>query len=341
MTDRNIPTRIVDGISALDVIASAIGVDLLTQEVQILDALSLVSFLDSEPFAGGQLDFSPRRPCLVLQVYSQRMASSCKLALSRYFPDDHEVILITSAGTVDNLVIERCSLFEIDRHPVDHLTSLWIPALPSLEALRSFATLQHIVARLRAPGGCPWDRHQTHATLRDAVIEEAYEVVDEIDACDDEGLAEELGDLLLQVLMHAQIGEEDGTFSSEGVIEHISRKLIRRHPHVFGTVEADTPEAVLKTWESVKAEERKNKRASDEYERRHPLDRMPASMPVLTRVSRLLKIADSVPPNDDQRDEIAEGLFAAVRRAVEAGLDPERELDRAARPFFISKSSAE
>ena len=124
--------------------------------------------------------------------------------------------------------------------------------MASLEAVRSPESLIRTVARLRAPGGCPWDREQTPGSLRNAVLEEAYEVVDAIDAGDNGGLAEELGDLLLLVAMQAQIAEENGAFRVEDVFEGINRKLIRRHPHVFGSISATTPDAVIATWEGVK-----------------------------------------------------------------------------------------
>jgi len=115
------------------------------------------------------------------------------------------------------------------------------------------------MARLRAPGGCPWDREQTHSTLRTYLIEEAYEVLDALDSRDDSKFAEELGDLLLQVLFHAQIAAEDRRFSINDVIREIHDKMIRRHPHVFGNVKAKTSAQVLRNWELLKKQERQSK----------------------------------------------------------------------------------
>ena len=120
----------------------------------------------------------------------------------------------------------------------------------------AFAKLVAIMARLRAPGGCPWDREQTHATLRTYLIEEAYEVLDALDSRDDAKFAEELGDLLLQVLFHAQIAAEERRFSINDVIREIHGKMVRRHPHVFGNVRAKTSADVLRNWEQIKAAER-------------------------------------------------------------------------------------
>ena len=123
----------------------------------------------------------------------------------------------------------------------------------------AFAKLAAVMARLRAPGGCPWDREQTHSTLRTYLIEEAYEVLDALDSRDDSKFAEELGDLLLQVLFHAQIAAEERRFSINDVIREIHDKMIRRHPHVFGNVKANTSAQVLRNWELLKKQERQSK----------------------------------------------------------------------------------
>src|SRR5215831_18170882 len=120
----------------------------------------------------------------------------------------------------------------------------------------AFAKLAAVMARLRAPGGCPWDREQTHSTLRTYLIEEAYEVLDALDSHDDAKFTEELGDLLLQVLFHAQIAVEDRRFSINDVIREIHDKMVRRHPHVFGNVKAKTSADVLRHWEQIKVAER-------------------------------------------------------------------------------------
>jgi uncharacterized protein YabN with tetrapyrrole methylase and pyrophosphatase domain len=126
----------------------------------------------------------------------------------------------------------------------------------------AFAKLATVMARLRAPGGCPWDREQTHSTLRTYLIEEAYEVLDALDSRDDSKFSEELGDLLLQVLFHAQIAAEDRRFSINDVIREIHDKMIRRHPHVFGNVKAKTSAQVLRNWELLKKQERQSKNSN-------------------------------------------------------------------------------
>ena len=125
-----------------------------------------------------------------------------------------------------------------------------------------FAQLCEIVAQLRAPGGCPWDREQTHQSLVPGLLEEAYEVADAIRASDDSNLREELGDLLLQVVMHAQIASEEGRFAIEDVTREIGEKLVRRHPHVFGESEAGDTGAVLKQWDAIKRAEKNSSEAA-------------------------------------------------------------------------------
>ena len=124
--------------------------------------------------------------------------------------------------------------------------------------MKIFDEFVDTIATLRAPGGCPWDMEQTHESMKKCLMDEAGEVLDAIDAKDDENLCEELGDILLQVVMHAQIAAEEGRFTIEDVIRGVNDKMIRRHPHVFGDVKVDSLEDQLKLWEEIKAQE-KNK----------------------------------------------------------------------------------
>ncbi len=117
-----------------------------------------------------------------------------------------------------------------------------------------------IIAQLRAPGGCPWDQKQTHESLKDCLLEESQEVLDAIDNKDDENLCEELGDVLLQIVMHAQIAAEEGRFTMDDVVQGVSEKMVRRHPHVFGGIKVDSIEEGLDLWNSIKAQEKAQKK---------------------------------------------------------------------------------
>ncbi|HET8522876.1 MAG TPA: MazG family protein [Thermomicrobiales bacterium] len=344
LVETSVNVVVQSAVSALDVVATALGVDPLSGQAQLVDAADLSAAIAGEPFSGGLIDLSPSKPCLVMQVYSPGIASDVKLALTRLYPDEHQVTLISAAGVGIEETVRACQLFEIDRYPVDHLKSLWVPALPELDVHRTAASLQRITAHLRSPEGCPWDRKQNHASLRGAVIEEAFEVVDAIDAGDVEHLAEELGDLLLQVFLQSQIAEEQDEFLLEDVYEQITTKLIRRHPHVFGEDVARTPDAVVQTWERIKAQERRQKgETATEPAPLHPLDKLPRSMPAMQKVARALakQGAGNGALSYATRDVVANQLFDAVAGAVSAGLDPESELERVARQRMDHEQTAD
>ncbi len=155
---------------------------------------------------------------------------------------------------------------------------------------RGFADLVATMARLRGPGGCPWDRDQTHASLRPYLLEEAYETLEAIDTGDARRLREELGDLLLQVVFHAQMAAEAGAFTIDDVVAELSEKLIRRHPHVFGTEDAATADAVLKRWEAIKASERPPDERGDGANDRHAdgaLGGLPRTLPALALAQQM------------------------------------------------------
>ncbi len=147
--------------------------------------------------------------------------------------------------------------------------------------------LLHVMARLRGPGGCPWDHEQDHLTLRFHAVEEVYELLDAIEAGDDHAMEEELGDMLLQIVFHAQMAKERGSFDFEAVARHITDKLIHRHPHVFGTAKIEDAAGVLAQWDQLKHAEKKGTR----HERASALDGIPKHLPALLRAEKLVKKA--------------------------------------------------
>jgi MazG family protein len=189
--------------------------------------------------------------------------------------------------------------------------------------------LQEIVTRLRAPDGCPWDREQTHESLRAALVEECYEAIEAIERSDDVNLREELGDLLLHVVMHAHMAGERGVFTFEEVVEGICEKLVRRHPHVFGNVRADDTREVLRQWEQIKREE-KGDRAS-------VMDGLPASLPALLRAQNAQKKAARVGFDWDEAVQVFEKVeeeIAEVKEAVSLG--KVREIEEEMGDLFFS-----
>jgi MazG family protein len=190
------------------------------------------------------------------------------------------------------------------------------PAPP--ESLPPFERLRSIVAALRAPEGCPWDREQTHASLRGGLLEEAYEVVAAIDSGDDANLCEELGDLLLQVVLHAQIGSEERRFDFEDIARSISEKLVRRHPHVFGDSRCMDSAEVLQQWDEIKRAEKGDAAAS-------LMDGVSAGLPALLQAEKVQKRAakvgfdwpDAEPVFDKVREELSELSSASAEHQEE------------------------
>ncbi len=152
----------------------------------------------------------------------------------------------------------------------------------------SFEDFIEIIRMLRAPGGCPWDREQTHKSIRNDFLEEAYEAADAIDNSDDEALCEELGDVLLQIALHSQIASEEGSFDISDVIDTVGRKMILRHPHVFGEVKVKNSEEVLSNWDKIKMEEKSQNTATD------TLRSVPLAFPALMRAQKVQKRAAKV-----------------------------------------------
>lgn len=185
--------------------------------------------------------------------------------------------------------------------------------------------LLKIMARLRGPGGCPWDREQNHETLKWHAVEEVYELMEAIESKDDEELEEELGDLLLQVVFHCQLAKERGAFDFEAVSRRIAEKLIRRHPHVFGDVKVKNVDQVWTNWEKIKrAEKHGTTRA-----RTSSLDGIPRRLPALMRTEKLIKkarrakLAELTPPAKLTRNEIGRRLFMLVAEAQAKGWSAE------------------
>ena len=242
--ESGIPVTVIEGLSFLESLFSLLGIDPFPQTT-LVDALELT--------IGHHPPFPPNAPAVIAQIHSPSVASDLKITLMGVYPDQHQVKLVHGAGT-NNAFIESMGLYEIDRNQnIGLLTALY---LPPLESGTSFEVFQEIVAHLRAPDGCPWDRDQTHQSLRPYLLEETYEVLAALDSADQDALREELGDLLLQVVLHAQIASEYGEFSMGDVLIGIHDKLIRRHPHVFGDLDLDDKQKVLENWEKIKITER-------------------------------------------------------------------------------------
>lgn len=329
-----IPVRIIEGISFLEPTFTALGIDPLPGTF-VVDAMELAS--------AHMPPFPPDTPAIVAQIYSKEIASEVKLTLMEVYPDKHPVQLVHAAGTPET-VVEALSLYEVDRSEnIGLLTTLY---LPPLGTGTSFEDFQEIIAHLRAPDGCPWDKEQTHKSLRPHLLEETYEVLNAIDQGDPAAMSEEFGDLLLQIVLHAQIASEDGEYRMADVIQGIYDKIVRRHPHVFSDVQIKDAQGVIQNWERLKANERNEKGNSEAS----LLESVPVALPALVqaqtyqeRAARIgfdwkeiqgvydkleeeLEEVRSAQDDQARASEVGDLLFAVVNLSRWFGVDAESAL---------------
>ena len=317
--------------SPLQVLLLALDID-ATADLEIVDARSL---------PGARLARDAH--LIITGIDNAILAHSVARELRSLYARDHSTV---TAGRVEG------GGFELMPTSVERLAgmrgvsrdmALYVPPV-RIEPPDGFVELVRLIGVLRSPEGCPWDREQTHASLAQHMIEEAYEAASAIDAGDDRALTDELGDLLLQVVLHAQIAREGGRFDTDDVIASIITKVRRRHPHVFGTAVAETAEAVTRTWDAIKREEKPHRGA---------LGEVPESLPALMRAQKISRRAagvgfewedisgvwDKVHEEIDElratelgtreaEDELGDLLFTVVNVARTMGIDAESALRR-------------
>jgi tetrapyrrole methylase family protein/MazG family protein len=408
--DQGVDLKIVAGLSFLEPVCDALGVDPLERGLQIVDGTELAAYgttdnrrpttdegnlsaennpqsaigvpsgppqsvepflfspypLPIEPRVFAALSgLSPLYPVLLTQVYNDRVTSACKLALMERYPDEHPVKIVLNAGVPDAELVIETTLAEMDHgHGINHLACVYLPPLEPLALQRDFNGLVYVMGRLRGPGGCPWDREQTHDSIKHHLLEEAYEAVDAMDAGDPDILAEELGDLLLQVVFHSQLAVSAEEFTLSDVVGHIVTKLIRRHPHVFGDVKVTGADHVIRNWETIKAGEREAKaKAGRKFEAAQAAEQglegtglllsVPRAMPGLERAQQLqvrsarvgfdwpdiAGVFDKVHEElgelqaetdlEKRREELGDLLFALVCLAEWMGINAEEAIRRA------------
>lgn len=351
--ERGLSTQIVAGLSFLEPVCAALSIDPFSLGAQIVDATALGG-LSHEEVAGKII---PTVPLLVVQVYNRRVASAVKLALGECYPDNWPVRLVRAAGVAPEEMVVEMPLYQLDRNTLaNHLCTLYVPPCQELEALRLPETLRYITMRLRRePDGCPWDRQHTHLSLTRYVIEEAYEVVEAIEEHDMEHLAEELGDLLLQVYLHAEIARQADNFAIGDVFEQVNAKLIRRHPHVFGTVEVENAGQVVQNWEAIKRQEQiaAGKQFEEtgvlagvhrtlpallqaqEYQKRAAQTgfEFPGLQEVLEKLSEELSELRAATTPAEQQEEMGDVLFIVAKVARMLHIDAEEALRSANRKF--------
>jgi len=269
---------IVHGASFIDAIVTTLKRDPVNG-LKIIDGLELNDFTPD-----------PTMDNLLIQVYNNEVASEVKLQLMNVYDDEDEVIIVRAAGIPNEERIDTVPLHEMDMiDAYDHLTSIYLPKIDPKKRTRFFAEdLVKLMNKLRSIDGCPWDREQTHESLKKYLLEEAYEVIEAIDHDDLWALEDELGDVLLQVAFHSEIASENGYFNFTDVITGIYEKMVRRHPHVFGDVDVESTDEVLVNWDEIKKQEKK----ADSYT--EMMKDISMSFPALIRSEKIQKKAAAV-----------------------------------------------
>ena len=286
-----------------------------------------------DPFAGGlqiaeasapRLD--PSRQALVVGL-TRASAAALKAALLDLYPAEHALTVVPRAEQADG-TMQTLRLAALDPAdlPADGTGCLYVPALAPEANLRAFDGLRTISHRLRSPDGCPWDREQTHASLKPFVLEETYEVLAALDDGDPARLCEELGDLLLQMTLHTEIAEETGEFTYGDVFEAINRKLIRRHPHVFADAQINSVDEQWRAWQQIKREER--------GEETSILAGVPKAMPALAYAQAVQERAARAGFDWPDLDQVLEKLVEELGELRNAATHEER-LDEFGDVLFV------
>ena len=329
--------KIKPSMSFLDLAYVELGIDPIAG-LRIIDAQDFDAVVDAGKY-----------PLMITQVYSQMVAADLKIFLMENLPDEYEIYFLRNLGLPDE-ECRPVALYELDRQPhIDHLTSVYIPPMAeadegivyfgededeAADAEEGFEAIQvveggestlgyvqnlddfdimplvEVMRTLREPGGCPWDREQTHSSIRSNMIEEVYEFLEAVDAGDVDGMREELGDVLMQVVFHARMAQEAGNFDLQEVIDEVVDKLIRRHPHVYGETKVENSDQVLVNWDAIKKEEKK--------ERKHVLDGVSQGLPSLLRAYKLQSKAAKVGFDWDNKEAVWEKVEEELGEFKEA-----------------------
>lgn len=284
-----------------------------------IDPIDGFQFVDATSFERRQLNYEQH--LVFCQVYDSFTASEVKLNLLEDLPADYEVTIVEAAGTKQEKLV-TLPLEDLDRSvEVNNLTSVYVPPVSHDKLSHRFSRLVEVMVTLRGPNGCAWDQKQTHESLREHTIEEVYELIDAIDKEDDENIIEELGDLLMHIVLHSQIGTDSGYFSIDDVIHSITEKMIRRHPHVFGEAKADSISEVITNWELLKKEEKGK-------DREMVFDGIPHHLPSLAKAYKLQQKAAKVGFDWTEATEVWDKLeeeIAEVKEAISSGITTDIE----------------
>ncbi len=308
--NENIKIEILPAVSFVDAIMEALKIDPING-VKIIDAFDIKNQI-----------MDKRAGLIITQVYNKLIASEIKLVLLDYYRDDTEIYFVRAAGIKELESIRKIQLYELDRQEdIDYLTSIYIPKC--LDNTKDFYDLLAIIEVLRGENGCPWDRGQTHESIKRCIIEESYEVLEALDENNEDMIVEELGDVLLQVVFHAQIGKEEGYYNISDIIKAISNKMITRHPHVFGNETASTSEIVIDNWEKSKMKEQKLQSYTD------TLKHVAKNLPALIRAEKIQQRAARVGFDFEKIEDAMSKVIEEINKVkdVYKGINREKILE--------------
>ncbi|NLN14437.1 MAG: nucleoside triphosphate pyrophosphohydrolase [Tissierellia bacterium] len=344
LLSKDLDLEVISGMSFIEPIIESLGRDPING-LKIIDGSDL-----------DQLSLDIHTDIIITQVYNQRIINEVKIALSEIYGDEYKVWIINSAGIDSQEEVYNIPIYELDRmENVGHLTSLYVPKLEEKDRkIFDFKDVIGIMKILRGENGCPWDLEQTHESIRQSVIEEAYEVVDAIDNEDYDSLMEELGDLLLQVVFHSQMADEEGYFNIIDITSALVNKLIYRHPHIFLEKNVDNSSDVVYNWNMLKDRKRGYKNLTEK------LKDLP-KLPALLKASKLQdraadigfdwediqgpldkikeeyeEVLEAMKKSDDMKieEEIGDLLFAVVNLSRFLKVNPEVALNKTNNKFI-------
>ena len=335
--------KIHTAVSFVDVIMETLNIDPVGG-LKIIDAFDMDNQI-----------VDTRVGTIITQVYDNMIASEVKFNLSKFYDDEKEIIFVRAAGVEGIESIRKIPLYQLDwQEDIDYLTSIYKPKDDSGKYF-DFYHLTRILETLRGENGCPWDREQTHESIKNGLVEECYEVIEAINNQDDDNLVEELGDVLLHVVFHGTIGKEEGYFSEHDIIRGICEKMIYRHPHVFKNEGDTTTEQVVEEWETLKKKEKGYTSITDS------MNNIAKSLPATIRAAKVQKKAakvgfdwDSIEPAFDKvieelneikevyknaevsriLEEVGDLLFSAINVARFLHVDGEEALNTTISKFI-------
>ena len=346
LMNEDIDIEIVSGMSFIEPMIELVGIDPING-LKIVDGVgfnSLIVDINSDT--------------IITQVYNHRILSEVKLILSEIYGDEYEIYLIHSAGIKKDEKKYFIPIYELDRvEEIGALTSIYVPKMVKIDKkVFDFNDLLGIMKILRSENGCPWDIEQTHESIRQCLIEEAYEVVNAIDENDIDGLVEELGDLLLQIIFHGEIASEEGEFTLYDITSTLAQKLIYRHPHVFLEKSVENSQEVVYNWNMLKYAKRDIHSFTDKLKNIPKLPALMTSFKIQEKAAEigfdwedikgaLDKVMEEYQEvieameqfgggGEETEDEIGDLLFAVVNLSRFLNVNPEIALNRTINKFI-------